>query len=63
MKQPLVLSMAIQEQGTNGKYTGFHWRKRFRDYFKSAIGKKWYKEEVKRKCDKQYIKQMLKEIK
>jgi len=62
MKQPLILSMAIQEQGTNGKYTGFHWRIKFRDYFKSPTGKKWFIKEVIRPCDKDYLNEMLKEI-
>jgi hypothetical protein len=59
---PFILSMAIQERGTKGKYTGNHWRIKFKDYLKTKDGKNWRKE-IKRKDDKNYIAQMLKEIK
>ena len=62
MEIPFVLQMAIQERRTKGKYTKFHWRIKFRDFFKLQKGKIRYKTEVKRQCDKQYLKQMLKEI-
>ena len=61
MLTPFVLSMAIQERATDGKYTKYHWRSQFKNYLKTKEGQKWYKQ-IKIKEDKQYIKQLLKEI-
>ncbi len=63
MLQPFVLSLAIQERRTKGKYTGFHWRKEFKKYLSTKEGENWYKNELKGQDNRRYIKQLLKEIK
>jgi len=63
MEIPFVLRMAIQERGDKGKQTDFHWRILFKHFFHTKTGQKWYKKEVIRKIDKDYIKQMLNETK
>lgn len=62
MIQPFVLSMAIQERECKGRYTEYHWRKQFKRYLKTTVGKIWYGN-IRIKENKDYIKQMLKELK
>ena len=61
MKQPILVSMAIQERGTKGLYTAFHWRLKLKKFLKTVPGNIFYKSLGKE--DKEYIKTMLKEIK
>ena len=60
---PFILETAILERKYKGRFTGYHWRKEFRNWLKTEIGRNWLNCEVKRKADIKYIKQMLKEIK
>ena len=61
MMTPFVLSMAMQEKATQGKYTEYHWRKEFRKYLKTKNGKSWYKQ-IELEENKIYVNQLLKEI-